>query len=81
MSPFLPRLKCSIKEEVKENTSPLAGIFPASQPPETSKICFDRPRRLLGWFGFPLLAIFIAVGNEACLFRNQQSRTALKWRP
>ena len=59
----------------------MAGIFLASQPPGMSKICFHRPRHLLGCFGFPLLAIFIAVGNEACLFRNQQSRTALKWRP
>jgi hypothetical protein len=63
--PFLRRLKCSIKGEVKENTSPLAGIFPASPPVGMSKICFDRPHHLLGWFGFPLLAIFIAVGNEA----------------
>jgi hypothetical protein len=56
---------CSIKVEVKENTSPPAGIFLASQPPGMSKICFDRPRHLPGCFGFPLLAIFIAVGNEA----------------
>jgi hypothetical protein len=42
------RTKCSIKGEVKENTPPVAGIFLASQPPEMSKICFNRPRHLPG---------------------------------
>jgi hypothetical protein len=32
--------ECSIEGEVKENRSPVAGIFPASQPPGMSKICF-----------------------------------------
>jgi hypothetical protein len=27
------------------------------------------------WFGFSLPAVFIASGDEACQFRNQQSRT------
>jgi hypothetical protein len=56
---------------VKENTPPPTAIFLASQPHAMSESGFDRPHDLLGWFGSPLLTIFIAVGNEACLFRNQ----------
>src|SRR5215470_5519830 len=42
------RLKCSIKEDVKENTPPVAGIFLASQPLAMIESCFDRPHHLLG---------------------------------
>jgi len=32
-------------------------------------------------FGIPHQRFSSPLGNEACQFRNQQSRTALKWRP
>jgi hypothetical protein len=53
-----------------------------------SRIGFDRPHHVLGrwtlWpsnWGFLYQRFSSSFGDEAGLFRNQQSRTALKWRP
>jgi integrase len=52
-----------------------------------SKMVFDRPHHVLGWWtpgpsdwDFLYQRFSLLVRNEACQFRNQQSRTALKWR-
>jgi len=51
-----------------------------------SRICSDRPHHVLGsWTLWPSDVGFFSqrfsspVCNEAVLFRNQQSRTSVKW--
>ena len=54
-----------------------------------SRICFDRAAPCARWlghlgpsdWGFLYQRFSSPVGNEACQFRNQQSRTTLRWRP
>jgi len=53
-----------------------------------SRICSDRPHQVLGcwtrWpsdWGFLYQRFSLPVRNEACQFRNQQSRTSVSWRP
>jgi hypothetical protein len=57
-------------------------IVLASQPTEWSRICSARPRQMLGcWtlrpsdLGFLYQRFSSLLGDEACQFRNQQSRT------
>jgi hypothetical protein len=66
----------------------MAESFFASQPLGMSKICFDRPHQVLGFWarwpsglGFLYQRFSSLVGDEARQFRNQQSRTLVKWRP
>jgi hypothetical protein len=66
----------------------MAESFLASQPTEWSKIGSDRPHQVLGcwtlWpsdLGFLYQRFSLPVRNEAGLFRNQQSRISVKWRP
>ena len=78
----------SIKGKVKKNISPAAGIFLAFQPSLNERDCFNRPHHVLGswawmaqrFWGFSHSGFHRLLANEACQFRNQQSRTSAQWR-
>src|SRR5262249_49081886 len=65
--------------------TPTAGVFLASQPTYLSKICLSfrttcsAPGHCPGGFGFPYQRFSWLVRNEACQFRNPQSRTVVKF--
>ena len=64
----------------------MAGIFLASQPTRSSEICSDLPLHVLGCgalqprgLDFLYQRFSSLLRDEACQFRNQQSRTVVKF--
>ena len=82
-------LKSSIKGEVKNKHIPLRlELFLLRSPLDRARSRSALPRQVLGrgamrprGLGFLYQRCSSLLGDDACQFRNQQSRTAVKWRP